>query len=132
MSELGQLQLSVSDCLGASQLFERAIHLGNGTLSASELQRVRQRLGFAQVCGQQYSEGLMTLEDLEEAPVEVLNAAGYAHFQLGQVEEAEASWRKGLALAPENPVLWNNLGSSLSRVALLASFSARSAFGWSF
>eukprot|EP00913_Durusdinium_trenchii_P024827 g23302.t1 len=47
-----------------------------------------------------------------ELPVHLLNALGFAHFHLTEVVEAAYYWQQALQLAPENPVLWNNLGAA--------------------
>lgn len=125
LRELGHLQLSVSDCQGAAQLFGRALELANSTVSL-DTEGLRQELGFALVCARRFEEAIGVLGQFapNELPVHLLNALGFAHFHLSEVVKAADCWQDALQLAPQNPVLWNNLGAAR---ALLGDASASEA-----
>lgn len=114
LRELGHLQLSVSDCQGAAQLFGRALELANSTVSLEESEALRQELGFALVCARRFEEAVGVLGQFApaELPVHLLNALGFAHFHRSEVVQAADCWQEALQLAPQNPVLWNNLGAA--------------------
>jgi len=114
LRELGHLQLSVSDCQGAAQLFAKSQEMGNSTLHPEELGALRLDLGFALVCAQRFREAIHLLSQAErmELPVHLLNALGFAHFHLSEVAQASEWWHQALTQAPQNPVLWNNLGAA--------------------
>lgn len=114
LRELGHLQLSVSDCQGAAQLFGRALELANSTVNLEDTEALRQELDFALVCARRFEEAIGVLGQFApaELPVHLLNALGFAHFHRSEVVEAADCWQEALQLAPQNPVLWNNLGAA--------------------
>lgn len=57
----------------------------------------------------QYNSSLLP----EENTAHTLNIQGYQHLLKGEAEEALSYFQRALALAPENPIILNNMGNAL-------------------
>ncbi|CAJ1403002.1 unnamed protein product [Effrenium voratum] len=112
LRELGHLQLAVSDCRSAADLFLRSERALNGSRALEELSAVRRDRGFALVCAQEFHEAVAVLREDHQLPPHLLNALAAAYFHLGDFYRAAHLWERALQQAPENPLLWNNLGAA--------------------
>lgn len=132
MRELGHLQLSTSDCASAERWFLRARTLlehnaANASLAAAvnatQLEDLEHAAllgdhGFALVCANRFTDGIETLRSalqnlaLPHAQPHLLNALGFALFQLREYNEAEEAFLAAVKANPMNPLQWNNVASA--------------------
>merc|ERR1711972_135887 len=69
--------------------------------------------GFTLVALSRFEEGVQPLKQGLGINLELphgLNALGYAHANLNQLQEAQDAFAKGLEYDPDNPIIWSNLG----------------------
>eukprot|EP00933_Yihiella_yeosuensis_P037028 TRINITY_DN3086_c3_g1_i1.p1 TRINITY_DN3086_c3_g1~~TRINITY_DN3086_c3_g1_i1.p1 ORF type:complete len:719 (-),score=143.52 TRINITY_DN3086_c3_g1_i1:212-2368(-) len=141
MRELGHLRLSLSDCEGADRWFTLAIseldsrnrgHGNNNSTNANadsvlsavdlkERSEILAEAGFAQICDLRFLQGSESLNeafalksDFGGEPPHLINALGYAYFKVKDYARAHEIFGGMTNTYPENPLLWNNLGSALS------------------
>jgi tetratricopeptide (TPR) repeat protein len=70
-------------------------------------------LGEAYFLAGEWQQGLDWFQKLvvvDAANVHAWTDVGTAHYNLGQIPEAQTAWQKGLELAPEDPQLHYNMG----------------------
>ncbi|CAE7382415.1 CAX4 [Symbiodinium natans] len=119
---LGQASLRRSDCFQAQYYFGQALAL----FQQVELEHPAQHQGisfelianlaFALVCAQKFEEGVDLLKGCMAGELDcashLLNALGFALFQLKDYASASQAFLLGAEQDELNPIIWNNLGAA--------------------
>ena len=85
---------------------------------SEKLAQINTELAFQYIQQRRYDTALDTLENalrIKPSYPHAHNAMGLLRIQLDQIEEAEASFKRAISLAPEDPATLNNYGQFLCR-----------------
>lgn len=121
LRRLGHESLKRSDCYQAAHYFNLSREqLHKKEANVTEVLGLQFSLSqdhaFALICSRRFQEGIALLEGCLTSTLKcdskLLNALGYAFFQLEDFETAARVFQMGLSEDPENPIIWNNLGAA--------------------
>lgn len=109
---IAQIYVETNQFQRALERFEKILR-GHGVgFSQFNLWMLYVDYGFTLVSLSRHDDAVPVLKQglkMNEAVPHGLNALGYAHASLQQLQQAQDVFAKGLEYDPENPVIWNNL-----------------------
>lgn len=122
LRRVGNDQLKRSDCYQAAHYFNVSRQVlakleGNITEEIEGLHfSLLSEFAFALICSRRFPEGIALLDGCltrtRKCSSYLLNALGYAFFEIQDMEAAAEVFQMGIAEDMENPIIWNNLGAA--------------------